>query len=599
MELKKRSEFPENELWDLTALYKDRQDFLLAIEKALQDIDLFKRNYEGRLTSVDDFTQALIEIEHIYIQMSHIGTYAFMPQTTDFSDESFAQIAQAGDDFMTKASVALSFFDTALANADLDVLDTLEKNPYFSAAIRMAKIQKEHLLSPDVEKALANLREVINAPYDIYTKMRAGDFDMEDFEVDGKTYKNSFVSYENFYQNHENAEIRDKAFRSFSKGLRKHQNTAAAAYLAKVKSEKLLADMKGYASVFDYLLAEQEVDRSLFDRQIDLIMTEFGPVAQKFLKHVAQVNGLEKMTFADWKLDIDNDLNPEVSIDGAYDLVMKSLAPLGQEYTKEIERYQTERWVDFAANANKDSGGYAADPYKVHPYVLMSWTGRMSDVYTLIHEIGHSGQFIFSDNHQSYFNTHMSTYYVEAPSTFNELMLSDYLEHQFDDPRQKRFALAHRLTDTYFHNFITHLLEAAFQRKVYTLIEEGGTFGADQLNAMMKEVLTDFWGDAVDIDDDAALTWMRQAHYYMGLYSYTYSAGLVMSTAGYLNLKHNPNGAKEWLGFLKSGGSRTPLDTAMLIGADIATEKPLRDTIQFLSETVDQIISYTEDMSHA
>ncbi|NSX76167.1 oligoendopeptidase F [Streptococcus pyogenes] len=599
MELKKRSEFPENELWDLTALYKDRQDFLLAIEKALQDIDLFKRNYEGRLTSVDDFTQALIEIEHIYIQMSHIGTYAFMPQTTDFSDESFAQIAQAGDDFMTKASVALSFFDTALANADLDVLDTLEKNPYFSAAIRMAKIQKEHLLSPDVEKALANLREVINAPYDIYTKMRAGDFDMEDFEVDGKTYKNSFVSYENFYQNHENAEIRDKAFRSFSKGLRKHQNTAAAAYLAKVKSEKLLADMKGYASVFDYLLAEQEVDRSLFDRQIDLIMTEFGPVAQKFLKHVAQVNGLEKMTFADWKLDIDNDLNPEVSIDGAYDLVMKSLAPLGQEYTKEIERYQTERWVDFAANANKDSGGYAADPYKVHPYVLMSWTGRMSDVYTLIHEIGHSGQFIFSDNHQSYFNTHMSTYYVEAPSTFNELMLSDYLEHQFDDPRQKRFALAHRLTDTYFHNFITHLLEAAFQRKVYTLIEEGGTFGADQLNAMMKEVLTDFWGDAVDIDDDAALTWMRQAHYYMGLYSYTYSAGLVMTTAGYLNLKHNPNGAKEWLDFLKSGGSRTPLDTAMLIGADIATEKPLRDTIQFLSETVDQIISYTEDMSHA
>ncbi|HES3009209.1 TPA: oligoendopeptidase F [Streptococcus pyogenes] len=599
MELKRRSEFPENELWDLTALYKDRQDFLLAIEKALQDIDLFKRNYEGRLTSVDDFTQALIEIEHIYIQMSHIGTYAFMPQTTDFSDESFAQIAQAGDDFMTKASVALSFFDTALANADLDVLDTLEKNPYFSAAIRMAKIQKEHLLSPDVEKALANLREVINAPYDIYTKMRAGDFDMDDFEVDGKTYKNSFVSYENFYQNHENAEIREKAFRSFSKGLRKHQNTAAAAYLAKVKSEKLLADMKGYASVFDYLLAEQEVDRSLFDRQIDLIMTEFGPVAQKFLKHVAQVNGLEKMTFADWKLDIDNDLNPEVSIDGAYDLVMKSLAPLGQEYTKEIERYQTERWVDFAANANKDSGGYAADPYKVHPYVLMSWTGRMSDVYTLIHEIGHSGQFIFSDNHQSYFNTHMSTYYVEAPSTFNELMLSDYLEHQFDDPRQKRFALAHRLTDTYFHNFITHLLEAAFQRKVYTLIEEGGTFGADQLNAMMKEVLTDFWGDAVDIDDDAALTWMRQAHYYMGLYSYTYSAGLVMSTAGYLNLKHNPNGAKEWLDFLKSGGSRTPLDTAMLIGADIATEKPLRDTIQFLSDTVDQIISYTEDMSHA
>lgn len=594
MELKPRSSFPENELWDLTALYKDREDFLNAIDKAQADIEVFVKNYEGKLSSAEEFTAAFMELEQIYIQMSHIGTYAFMPQTTDFSNEEFAQLAQAGDDFLTKASVAINFFDNALIEASDEVLEELEHNPHFSSAIRSAKQSKKYYLNPAVEKALTNLREVFSAPQDIYTKMRAGDFAMDDFEVEGKVYKNSFVTYENFYQNHDNAEVREKAFRSFSAGLRKHQNTAAATYLAKVKSEKIIADMRGYDSVFDYLLADQEVDRSLFDRQIDLIMNEFGPVAQKFLKHVAKVNGLEKMTFADWKLDIDNELNPDVSIDDAYDLVMKSVAPLGVEYSKEVGRYQEERWVDFAANTGKDSGGYAADPYKVHPYVLMSWTGRMSDVYTLIHEIGHTGQFIFSDNNQSYFNTHMSTYFVEAPSTMNELLLSDYLENQFDDPRQKRFALAHRLTDTYFHNFITHLLEAAFQRRVYTLIEEGKTFGADQLNAIMKSVLSDFWGDAIEIDDDAALTWMRQSHYYMGLYSYTYSAGLVISTVGYLNLKTNPNGADQWLDLLKSGGSRTPLDTALLIGADISTEKPLRDTIAFLDDTVNQIIAYSK-----
>lgn len=598
MELKHRSEFPENELWDLSALYQDREDFLRHIEKTLEDINLFTKNYQDKLSTVDDFTRALYEIEQIYIEMSHIDNYAFMPQTTDFSNEEFAQIAKAGADFFTKANVELSFFDTALATADSDILDALEANPHFSTAIRQAKIKKSHFISPEVEKTLTNLGEVFSAPQDIYTKMRAGDFEMDDFEVDGKIYKNSFVTYENFYQNHENADVREKAFRSFSAGLRKHQNAAASTYLAQVKYEKLIADMRGYDSVFDYLLAEQEVDRAMFDRQIDLIMTEFAPVAQKYLKHVAKVNGLDKMTFADWKLDLDAELNPEVTIDDAYDLVMKSVAPLGQEYANEVSRFRKERWVDFAANANKDSGGYAADPYKVHPYILMSWTGRMSDVYTLIHEIGHSGQFIFSDNNQSYFNTHMSTYYVEAPSTFNELLLSDYLEKQFDNPRQKRFALAHRLTDTYFHNFITHLLEAAFQRRVYNLIEEGKTFGAEQLNNIMKDVLSQFWGDAVEIDDDAALTWMRQSHYYMGLYSYTYSAGMVISTTGYLNLKNNPNGDKDWLNFLKSGGSRTPLDTAKLIGADISTAQPLRDTIQFLSDTVDQIITYTEELNH-
>ncbi|WP_247908936.1 oligoendopeptidase F [Streptococcus sanguinis] len=596
MEQKHRSEFPENELWDLTALYQDQEDFLRAIEKAREDIQKFVRDYQGKLSTFEDFERAFAELEQIYIQISHIGNYGFMPQTTDFGDESFAQIAQAAMEFETEANVALSFFDDALVGADEAVLEKLGQEPHLTSAIRQAKIKKAHYLGADVEKALTNLGEVFYSPKDIYTKMRAGDFAMADFEVDGKVYKNSFVTYENFYQNHENAEIREKAFRSFSEGLRQHQKTAAAAYLAQVKSEKLLADMKGYDSVFDYLLAEQEVDRSMFDRQIDLIMNEFAPVAQKYLKHVAKVNGLEKMTFADWKLDLDSELNPEVSIDDAYDLVMKSVEPLGQEYCQEVARYKEERWVDFAANAGKDSGGYAADPYRVHPYVLMSWTGRMSDVYTLIHEIGHSGQFIFSDNHQSYFNAHMSTYYVEAPSTFNELLLSDYLERQFDNPRQKRFALAHRLTDTYFHNFITHLLEAAFQRKVYTLIEEGGTFGASKLNAIMKEVLTDFWGDAVEIDDDAALTWMRQAHYYMGLYSYTYSAGLVISTAGYLHLKNDENGARDWLELLKSGGSKTPLESAMIIGADISTDKPLRDTIQFLSDTVDQIIAYSEEL---
>ena len=596
MEQKHRSEFPENELWDLTALYQDQEDFLRAIEKAREDIQKFVRDYQGKLSTFEDFERAFAELEQIYIQISHIGNYGFMPQTTDFGDESFAQIAQAAMEFETEANVALSFFDDALVGADEAVLEKLGQEPHLTSAIRQAKIKKAHYLGADVEKALTNLGEVFYSPQDIYTKMRAGDFAMADFEVDGKVYKNSFVTYENFYQNHENAEIREKAFRSFSEGLRQHQNAAAAAYLAQVKSEKLLADMKGYDSVFDYLLAEQEVDRSMFDRQIDLIMSEFAPVAQKYLKHVAKVNGLEKMTFADWKLDLDSELNPEVSIDDAYDLVMKSVEPLGQEYCQEVARYKEERWVDFAANAGKDSGGYAADPYRVHPYVLMSWTGRMSDVYTLIHEIGHSGQFIFSDNHQSYFNAHMSTYYVEAPSTFNELLLSDYLERQFDNPRQKRFALAHRLTDTYFHNFITHLLEAAFQREVYTLIEEGGTFGASKLNAIMKEVLTEFWGDAVEIDDDAALTWMRQAHYYMGLYSYTYSAGLVISTAGYLHLKNDENGARDWLELLKSGGSKTPLESAIIIGADISTDKPLRDTIQFLSDTVEQIIAYSEEL---
>ena len=203
-----------------------------------------------------------------------------MPQTTDFGDEAFAEIAQAGMDFETWASVELSFFDDALVEADEDVLERLGQLPHLTLPFAKPKSKKLTTWELMWKKTLTNLGKVFYGPQDIYTKMRAGDFEMADFEVDGKVYKNSFVTYENFYQNHENAEVREKAFRSFSEGLRKHQNTAAATYLAQVKSEKLIADMRGYDSVFDYLLAEQEVDRAMFDRQIDLIMKDFAPVAQ-------------------------------------------------------------------------------------------------------------------------------------------------------------------------------------------------------------------------------------------------------------------------------------------------------------------------------
>ncbi|MCV3295874.1 MAG: oligoendopeptidase F [Oenococcus sp.] len=596
-ELKARSEFDEKEKWDLRPLFADENAFLREISDSLDQINEFKKNFQGHLDTFDDFDKALKIYEQIAIDIDHIANYGFMPQTSDFSDEKYGEIAHAAQDYTTKASVELSFWDDALVKADDSVLDEIGQNPRYAALLRHTKITKKTYLGDAVEKTISNLQNALNTPYDVYTKLRAGDYHMADFMAHGKTYKNSFVTYENFYQNDADAEIREKSFRSFSAGLSANENAAAAAYLNQVINEKTLATMRGYDSVFDYLLAPQEVDRSMFDRQIDLIMNDFAPVAQKYLKHVAQVNHLSKMTFADWKLDLDPDLNPEVSIEDGYNYVMNATAQLGDEYTETIKPFLKDRWVDFPANIGKDSGGYTTFPYGTHPYILMSWTGRLSDVYTLVHEIGHAGQGSLSAKNQSYYNYEPSTYFVEGPSTFNELLLSDYLENQSDDPRTKRFALAHRLSDTYFHNFITHLTEAAFQREVYTLIDEGKSFNADRLNQIMKGVLSKFWGDAVEIDDDAALTWMRQAHYYMGLYSYTYSAGLTISTQGFINLKKDPEkGRKAWLNFLKLGGSKAPIEAAKVAGVDVTTDAALKNTIQFLSDTVDRIIAYTDEI---
>ena len=342
--------------------------------------------------------------------------------------------------------------------------------------------------------------------------MRAGTLKWLTLKPMARPTKNSFCYLWNFYQNHEDAEVREKSFRSFSEGLRKHQNTAAAAYLAQVKSENL-GRYEGLRLSLWLSLAEQEVDRAMFDRQIDLIMKDFAPVAQRYLKHVAKVNGLEKMTFADWKLDLDSALNPEVTIDDAYDLVMKSVEPLGKNIVREV------------APSRRTLGGLylpivvkilavMRDPYRVHPYVLMSWTGRLSDVYTLIHEIGHSVNSSFQIITKV---TSMPTcllYYVEAPSTFNELLLSDYLEHQSDDPRQKTICPCPPLNRYLLPYFITHLLKQPSSVRFIHWLKKGKPLSKQSSTALWRKFdrflgrcYWDWWRCSLDLDAKLTTTW--------------------------------------------------------------------------------------------
>lgn len=230
----------------------------------------------------------------------------------------------------------------------------------------------------------------------------------------------------------------------------------------------------------------------------------------------------------------------------------------------------------------------------VHPYILMSFNGQLSDVYTLIHELGHAGQMINAEKNNLFLTDEPSLYLVESQSTFNELLMANYLQKTQEDPRTQRFARAQMLTNTYFHNFITHLLEAAYQREVYRLVDAGKGFTADTLSQLKYDVLHKFWGDAVELNPGAELTWMRQPHYYMGLYSYTYSAGLTISTEAYLNvINGKPGAVDDWLNYLKLGSDEV-IPAAKLAGVDVTTQKPLDDTIAFLDKTIDEIMAYSK-----
>ncbi|SFJ99143.1 oligoendopeptidase F [Marinilactibacillus piezotolerans] len=595
--LKPRTDIPEELKWDLTAIFKTQAEFEETAEQLPKDVKAFADKYDGKLSNVDTLLEAIQSYEALRATASHLGQYGMLPVSVDISDGEAQQQARHVSNVLANVSADLSFFNSQIQETDESTLNALvEKEPKYGPFVREVKAAKKAKLDPSVEKALAQLGPVFESPSEIFEQARSADADFGTFEVDGKEYELSFVLYEEVYMYHEDPKVRRAAYDQFSKVLSQYQNVVATAYYTHLQSEKTLATMRGYDSIFDYLLESQEVSQELYNRQIDMIMNDFAPVMRKFITHLKEVHGLEKMTYADLKVDLDPEYTTPITIEETQDLVKEAMAPLGEEYVNMILRSYPERWTDFAQNIGKRSGAFCSTTYGKHPYVMITWTGELTDAYTLFHELGHAGQGVLSNENNPLTSARPSLYLIEGPSTFNELLLTDYLQNKAEDPRMERSVLSKMISKTYFHNFVTHLLEAAYQREVYKLIDAGKSFDAKKLSEIKRSVLEQFWGDSVELEPGAELTWMRQIHYYMGLYPYTYSAGLTIATQAFLKIKSGEEKVDGWLEFLALGGQKVPAEATLVAGVDITTDRPLSDTIKYLDETIDRIIELTGEL---
>ena len=311
---------------------------------------------------------------------------------------------------------------------------------------------------------------------------------------------------------------------------------------------------------------------------------------RRYARLKKKVLGLEEMTYPDLLVPLDSDYSPSVTWKECEKYAAEGLSIMGDDYIKMVHEAFERRWFDYARNQGKSTGGFCASPYGKGSFILLSWNGRMSDVFTAVHELGHAGHFKAANANQSILDTDVSTYFVEAPSTINELLLAHSLLKKSEDKRFKGWVLDNIINNTYYHNFVTHLLEAAYQREVYRLIDKGESVQADTLNSIYKDVLEKFWGDDVVLTDGSEHTWMRQPHYYMGLYSYTYSAGLTVATEVVKRIESEGEKAVEdWKRVLASGSLYTPKEAAMMAGVDISTSKPLLSTIETIGGYISQL----------
>ncbi len=599
MELMQRKDVPVELTWDLTAIYDDEAKWKADVDKVRRLSEEIEQNYKGKLTTAEAIHSCLDKFREWEELMILTVQYSSLAASVDYGDAALQERNDALSRLDAQMASRLSFIDSEIIAQDESLLRQAiaqggPNQPYLEDLLR----QKPYQLQPETERVLAALRPAINAPYDIYNMAKLADMKFPSFQADGGEHPLGYSLYEDKYEYDPCTEVRREAYEAFYRKLREYENVTAAAYQANVQGEKIIADQRGHKSVFDYLLFWQKVDRSLYDRQIDLIMEKLAPHMRKYAKLLQKIHGLDKMTYADLKLPVDPGYVPPVTIEESQKYIVEGLSVMGEDYQEMIRAAYRERWVDFAQNQGKSTGGFCASPYGNHSFILLSWHGQMSDVFTLAHELGHAGHFKACNAAQSVFGTNVSTYFVEAPSTMNELLLAHYLLKTNPDKRFRRWVLSNMVGNTYYHNFVTHLLEAAYQREVYKIVDAGGGVQAETLDRIMKETLEKFWGDAVELTEGAELTWMRQPHYYMGLYSYTYSAGLTVATQACKRIEaEGAPAVEDWKKVLAAGGTRTPLELARMAGVDISTDAPLLDTIETIGGYIDEICRLTEELA--
>lgn len=598
MQLPKRKDVPVELTWDLSAIYNSEDAMQADLEKVRKLADEIERTYKGRLTTAEAILACLDKYGEWMKTLDLMRSWCNLAASVDYGDGALQERDAATARAAAAMGSRLSFIDSEIIAQDEAVLREAVAQggpgkPYLEDLLR----QKPYQLQPETERVLSALRPALGAPYQIYNMAKLADMKFPSFRAAGEEHPLGYSLYEDHYSHEGDTEVRRAAFDAFSAKLREYENVTAAAYQACVQEEKIMADQRGYQSVFDYLLFGQKVSRELYDRQIDLIMEKLAPHMRRYAKLLQKVHGLDKMTYADLKLPVDPGYVPPVSVEESKKYIVEGLSVMGADYQEMVRTAYRERWVDFAQNQGKSTGGFCASPYGSHSFILLTWHGQMSDVFTLAHELGHAGHFKACNSAQSVFGTGVSSYFVEAPSTMNELLLGHYLLKTNPDKRFRRWVLSNIVGNTYYHNFVTHLLEAAYQREVYKIVDAGGGVQAERLNQLMGETLKKFWGGAVELTEGAELTWMRQPHYYMGLYSYTYSAGLTVATQACKRIEEEGAPAVEdWKRVLSAGGTKTPLELAKMAGVDISTDAPLLDTIETIGGYIDEICRLTEEI---
>lgn len=581
--IKERKDIPLEDTWNLNDIFENINVFYENFKKVESKIpDL--ATYEGKLASSSEILyNFLSEQDELVILLNKLYLYSHMHLHEDGNVPLYQELSTKTETLSIKFSSAVSFANPELSTLTEDViLKYMKETPSLSVYKRyLYEIlrQKEHILDASTENLLAQVSEIANAPSQIFSMLDNVDFNFGTIKnEEGVEVPLTHGTYISFLESKDRP-VRKSAFQTLYRTYSSYKNTLATTFSSNVKQYLLFSNVRGFESPLHYALHENNIPVSVYNTLINTVH-EHLDLMYKYVALRKKHLNLEELHMYDLFVPMVPNFEKKISYDEACDYVLKSLAPLGKEYTDIAKEAFQNRWVDKYENKGKRSGAYSWSTYGIpHPYILMNYVENINSLFTLAHELGHAMHSYFSHKTQPFIYSDYSIFVAEVASTVNESLLMQYLLKTTDDPTFKRY-LMNYFMDQFRSTLYRQTMFAEFEKEVHLFAQQGGGLTSSYLCDTYYSLVKKYHGEHICVDEEIKHEWSRIPHFYNPFYVYQYATGYSAAIAlSDRILNEGEQAVKDYLGFLSGGSSKDPIDLLKDAGVDMSTKEPIEKAL--------------------
>lgn len=594
-EIKNRSEIEPEYKWNIEKMYPDEAMWEKDLAEALEKAHAFTK-YKGKLTeSAATLSAALTLYTAAIRKAENAFVYARMKHDEDNGDAKYTEMNSRGMSVLSQVSAEIAFFTPELLEADSAQIESYiseyEDLHIYRYMIETILREKAHTLSASEERIISTLSEVLNAPDDIYTML--ADADMVFGTITDENGNKVAITHGNFVHllESKNRQVRKDAFETLYNTYKEHNNTISSLYNYNVKKDVILAKLRNYNSSLDASLSPENIPEKVYHNLIKAVHDAL-PSMHKYVEARKKALQLDELHMYDVYTPLVEVPEREYTFQETVDIISEALKPLGDDYVKTLRNgILNERWVDILENKGKTSGAYSFGTYDSDPYILMNFKGTLKDVFTLIHEGGHSMHAYYTRREQPYIYGEHSIFTAEVASTVNETLLIRYLLEHTDSQEMKQY-LINFYIDEFKSTLFRQAMFAEFELIAHNIVEDGGSLTGSRLNEEYKKLNDRYFGPAMSDDDFIQYEWSRIPHFYRSYYVFQYATGY--SAANALANRILTEGApavENYRKFLTLGNSMDPIDLLKIAGVDMSTEEPVQSALKTFTELVDELIA--------